>query len=66
LAIDLGNKTLAMFSIAVATYLSFYPAMLAIPVVLMLIRDIKDSSLAKVRGSSCQSNADPLDVDIIS
>ncbi|KAK3807933.1 MAG: major facilitator superfamily permease Cdc91p [Benniella sp.] len=41
------NKTLAMFSIALATYLSFYPSMLAIPVVLMLLRDIKDSSLVK-------------------
>ncbi|KAF9915245.1 hypothetical protein BX616_006569 [Lobosporangium transversale] len=32
------NKGLAMFSIALATYLSFYPAMLMIPVVLMLTR----------------------------
>lgn len=51
MAINLGNKTLAMFNIALATYLSLYPAMLVIPVVLMLIRDIKDSTLVKVHGS---------------
>lgn len=37
-----------MFSVAVATYLSLYPSMLIIPVVLMLTRKINDNDLTKV------------------
>ncbi|KAF8926649.1 hypothetical protein BGZ58_011016 [Dissophora ornata] len=42
------NKSLAMFSIALATYLSLYPAMLAIPVLLMLNRETTDYDLQKL------------------
>ncbi|KAF9100888.1 hypothetical protein BGX27_000213 [Mortierella sp. AM989] len=41
------NKSLAMFSIALATYLSLYPAMLFIPVLLMLARETSDYSQKK-------------------
>lgn len=37
-----------MFSVAVATYLSLYPSMLIIPVILMLTRKINDNDLTKV------------------
>ncbi|KAI8345913.1 cell division cycle protein [Mortierella sp. GBAus27b] len=47
------NKTLAMFSIALATYLSLYPVMIVIPVVFMLIRDVKDNGLVKRAAVQC-------------
>ncbi|KAF9182794.1 hypothetical protein BGZ51_004448 [Haplosporangium sp. Z 767] len=37
-----GNKSLATFSVAMASYLSLYPAMLFIPVVLLLCRKVHD------------------------
>ncbi|KAF9374413.1 hypothetical protein BGX21_004142 [Mortierella sp. AD011] len=45
------NKSLAMFSIALATYLSLYPAMLFIPVLLMLARDASDDNKKKTPGT---------------
>ncbi|KAF9912846.1 hypothetical protein EC991_008712 [Linnemannia zychae] len=48
-----GNKSLAMFSVAAATYLSLYPAMLIIPVILMLTRNINDSELSKRVAVQC-------------
>ncbi|KAF9314574.1 hypothetical protein BG003_004056 [Podila horticola] len=44
-----GDRGLAMFSIAVASYLSLYPAMLAIPVMIMLTDSIQDVDAKKVR-----------------
>ncbi|KAF9958696.1 hypothetical protein BGZ65_001239, partial [Modicella reniformis] len=49
------NKSLAMFNIALATYLSLYPAMLAIPVFLMLTRDVNDYSQVKRTVVQCAS-----------
>lgn len=37
-----------MFSVATATYLSLYPSMLIIPVILILTRKINDNELIKV------------------
>ncbi|KAG0023495.1 hypothetical protein BGZ80_009270 [Entomortierella chlamydospora] len=45
------NKSLAMFSIALATYLSLYPAMLFIPVLLMLAREASDDNQKKTPGT---------------
>ncbi|KAG0359811.1 hypothetical protein BGZ54_009812 [Gamsiella multidivaricata] len=41
------NKILAMFSVALAAYLSLYPAMLIIPVILLLNRGVVDRDLRK-------------------
>ncbi|KAF9545635.1 hypothetical protein EC957_010616 [Mortierella hygrophila] len=48
-----GNKSLAMFNVAVATYLSLYPSMLIIPVILMLTRKIDDNDLTKKVAIRC-------------
>ncbi|KAF8943596.1 hypothetical protein BGZ47_005266 [Haplosporangium gracile] len=48
-----GNKNLAMFSVAAATYLSLYPSMLIIPVILMLTRKIDDNELTKKVAIQC-------------
>jgi hypothetical protein len=37
-----------MFSVAAATYLSLYPSMLIIPVILILTRKINENELIKV------------------
>ncbi|KAF9329154.1 hypothetical protein BG006_007777 [Podila minutissima] len=42
-----GDRGLAMFSIAVAGYLSLYPVMLAIPVMIMLTDSIQDAEAKK-------------------
>ncbi|KAG0039493.1 hypothetical protein BGZ82_008004 [Podila clonocystis] len=42
-----GDRGLAMFSIAVASYLSLYPAMLALPVMIMLTESIQDFEAKK-------------------
>ncbi|KAF9382066.1 hypothetical protein CPB97_007364 [Podila verticillata] len=42
-----GDRALALFSIAVASYLSLYPAMLAIPVMIMLTERIQDVEAKK-------------------
>ncbi|KAF9923783.1 hypothetical protein FBU30_006171 [Linnemannia zychae] len=48
-----GNKSLAMFSVATATYISLYPAMLIIPILLMLTRKTYDSQLIKKIAAQC-------------
>ncbi|KAI1295156.1 hypothetical protein EDD11_007962 [Mortierella claussenii] len=47
------NRTLAIFSITLATYFSFYPAMLIIPVVLMLTRGVGDVQVQKSIAMQC-------------
>ncbi|KAI9241518.1 hypothetical protein MVEG_11947 [Podila verticillata NRRL 6337] len=42
-----GDRALALFSIAVASYLSLYPAMLTIPVMIMLTESIQDVEAKK-------------------
>ncbi|KAG0083177.1 hypothetical protein BGZ92_011012 [Podila epicladia] len=42
-----GNRVFAMFSIALAGYLSLYPVMLAIPVMIMLTDSIQDDEAKK-------------------
>ncbi|KAG0203074.1 hypothetical protein BGX28_004538 [Mortierella sp. GBA30] len=48
-----GNKSLAMFSVAAATYLSLYPAMLVVPIVLMLIRHETHQVIKKKTAMQC-------------
>ncbi|KAF9429490.1 hypothetical protein BGZ76_001227 [Entomortierella beljakovae] len=47
------NKSLAMFSLALAAYLSLYPSMLFIPVCLMLTREISDQHQKKLVAVQC-------------
>ncbi|KAF9419364.1 hypothetical protein BGZ94_009437 [Podila epigama] len=48
-----GDRTLAMFSIAMASYISLYPAMLTLPVLIMLTDSIQDYSQKKRVALQC-------------
>jgi len=59
LSISIGDRALALFSIAVASYLSLYPVMLAIPVMIMLTDSIQDVEAKKVIEQTCYADMIP-------